>query len=746
MKATPMGWLYGIATLTASALLFAVQPMIGKMLLPYFGGTPGVWNTCMLFFQAMLLAGYAYAHLSTSRLGLQGQATLHGALAAAAVLVLPITFPVDRLPSDFGAWGPAPRLFGLLVASAGAPFFLIAATAPLLQRWFTLSGDRRARDPYFLYAASNTGNLLALAAYPLVIEPHSTLGRQNHLWAGGFVVSAVLTIACAGVVRARGLREEASPVDPIEDADPIDGSKWLDWIVLAALPSSWLLAVTTYATTDLASMPLLWTIPLGIYLATYILAFGASGTWWKRGAEAAFPWLAAALVLVLSAGFVHAFWIPLHALTFFCGALLCHQRLAASRPAAGRLTSFYLAIALGGVLGSLFNAMIAPLLFDRMVEYPLAVFLTCLVCFRPLRSDRGVVRELLVPAAVFGLMLALTLVRDLGDSPLGAASLTLAAGLGVLAVLRVRSRPLRFAMTLGAVLLAGGLAPEPGGRVIHRARNFFGALRVLYDPGAEVQRLLHGSTLHGQQSLEPSRRAEPSTYFTRSGPIGALFDSLDPALDRPGARVAIVGLGTGTLACYAKTGQSWTYYEIDDAVVRVAEDDRYFTYLADARTRGAQVDVVEGDARLRIGEAPDGGYGLIVLDAFSSDAVPVHLLSREAIALYRRKLGPGGVLAFNLSNRYLDLDPLMDRQARDAGLVCRIRYDLDVTPEEKADGKQPSIWAVMAEREADIPGLADDPRWRRPRRRPGSTAWTDDYSDLASYLVLRPRWAGGRGR
>jgi SAM-dependent methyltransferase len=281
--------------------------------------------------------------------------------------------------------------------------------------------------------------------------------------------------------------------------------------------------------------------------------------------------------------------------------------------------------------------------------------------------------------------------------------------------------------------------------VIHRARNFFGALRVLYDPAARVHRLLHGSTLHGQQSLEPSRRAEPSTYFTRSGPIGGLFDALGPALGRPGARVAIVGLGTGTLACYAKPGQAWTFYEIDDAVVQVAEDARYFSYLADARARGVAVGVVEGDARLRIGEAPDGGYGLIVLDAFSSDAVPVHLLSREAIALYRRKLGPGGVLAFNLSNRYLDLDPLMDRQARDAGLACRIRHDLGVSPEERRDGKQPSIWCVMAESEADLHGLADDPRWRRPRHRPGSSAWTDDYSDLASYLVFKPRWADGRG-
>jgi hypothetical protein len=747
MKSTPVGWLFGIATLTASALLFAVQPMIGKMVLPSYGGAPGVWNACMAFFQAMLLAGYAYAHLATSRLGLRGQAALHAVLATAAFFFLPIAVPVDRQASGPGGLAPGLGLFGLLVATAGPPFLVIAATAPLLQRWFSLSRDPRAHDPYFLYAASNTGNLAALAAYPLLIEPLSTLGRQDLAWAWGFAASAVLTLACVVAVGAGSNRADDPPAEPAEDGDRIGWAKLFDWIALAAIPSSWLLAVTTYATTDLASMPLLWTIPLAVYLATYILAFGASGARWRRAAESLFPWLAAALALVLGAGFVHIYWIPLHALAFFTGALLCHQRLAATRPAARSLTVFYLAIALGGVLGSVFNAILAPLLFDRMVEYPLAVFLTCLVGFREpeTRAEgvRQIAREAILPAAVFGLMVILIARRNESDSGLGAAALILASGLGVLAVWRARRRPIRFAMTIGAVLLAGGLAPDPGGEVLHRSRNFFGTLRVLYDPEAEVHRLVHGSTLHGQQGLEPSRRAEPSTYFTRSGPIGDLFGTLQREDD---ARVAIVGLGAGTLACYARRGQSWTFYEIDDAVVRIAEDSRYFTYLADARERGAAVAIVEGDARLRIGDAADGGYRLIVLDAFSSDAVPVHLLSREAIALYLRKLAPGGVLAFNLSNNFLDLDPLMGTQARDAGLACRIRYDVDVPPEARRAGKLPSIWALTARSEADLAGLAADSRWRPPIERPGAIAWTDDYSDLASYLVFRPRWARDRSR
>ena len=322
MKATPMGWLFGIATLTASALLFAVQPMIGKMLLPYFGGTPGVWNTCMLFFQAMLLAGYGYAHLTTARLGFRGQVALHGTLAAAALLVLPITVPVDRLASDFGAFGPAPRLFGLLVASAGAAVLpdrgdgALAATLVHVQRRppgprpvFPVRGEQHGQP-------AGPGGLSALDRTALDTrksEPRLGVGLRG---------LGRIDDRLRGRRLGAGARRHPAPVDSVEDADPIGWSTWLDWIVLAALPSSWLLAVTTYATTDLASMPLLWTIPLGIYLATYILAFGASGTWWKRGAEAVFPWLAAALALVLSAGFVHAFWIPLHALAFFFGALL----------------------------------------------------------------------------------------------------------------------------------------------------------------------------------------------------------------------------------------------------------------------------------------------------------------------------------------------------------------------------------------------------------------------------------------
>jgi len=725
-------WLFVAATLGASALLFAAQPMVGKMLLPAFGGSPGVWTACLLFFQSALLAGYAYAHLGAARLGPRAQAVLHGALAAAALALLPIRPPAGPPPTSDAGAGPTFWLLGALAASAGLPLALLSATSPLLQRWYALAGGGKApRDPFFLYAASCAGNLAALAAYPLVVEPLTTLGRQSRAWAVGFAASSALTLLAAAVARPRSGPD--GPTGEFPGAPPDAPGGRLGWTWPAALPALWLPALTAHLTTDLAPMPLLWTIPLGAYLVTYIVAFAGAGRRWTRALAPAFPWLASALALVLAAGFVHLAWAPLHLATFFVGALICHGRLAESRPDARRLTAFYLAIGLGGVLGGLACAIVAPALFDRMVEYPLALFLAALAAgARPagVGLRRPSAGDLAIPAAVLGATWLLTR-AGLGDSALGAFALALAAGLGVLAIWRAGTRPLRFALTIGAILLAGGLAPDRGGEVVRRSRNFFGALRVLEDREAGTRRLMHGSTLHGQQSLDPALREEPSTYFTRRGPIGGLLGRPRPG---SGARVAVVGLGTGTLACYARPGESWTFYEIDPAVVRAAEDPSCFTYLADARRRGAEVAVVEGDARLRLADAPDGAAAMIVLDAFSSDAVPVHLLSREAIALYRRKLAPGGLLAFNITNRYLDLEPLMARQAEDAGLACRVRYDLDAPAEARARGWQPSIWAVMADLAADLPA-----GWPAPRPRAGSAPWTDDYSDLASYLILGRR-------
>jgi hypothetical protein len=327
---------------------------------------------------------------------------------------------------------------------------------------------------------------------------------------------------------------------------------------------------------------------------------------------------------------------------------------------------------------------------------------------------------------------------------LGVLGVMVVSGLGILSCLTAQRRPVRFALVVAAVLSAGAMLPGVSGRLLHVERDFFGVLRVTHDDASNVNRLFHGSTLHGQQSLDPALRREPSTYFTRTGPIGQVFHAMDGRLNQQGSRVAIVGLGAGTLASYARSGQSWTFYEIDGAVERIARDRHYFTYLDDCEADA--VDIVLGDARQRLKGAPDGAYQLIVLDAFSSDALPVHLLARQAIRLYRAKLAPAGILVFNLSNRYLDLDPVIGRQAADAGMVCRVCYDIDVKDDERRAGKQPSIWAVIAANDRDLGSLVADDRWQPPALRPGSAVWTDDYSDLASYLLWMPGRRGRRDR
>jgi hypothetical protein len=742
--------LFSLTTFLAAVLLFTAEPMIGKMVLPLFGGTPAVWNTCLVYFQLILLCGYAafgggliprgHEDGIVSPLYLVPLGILL-AMACAAPPLAPDPGFAERYKD------PAVGLFLTLVVSLTLPLLMVATTAPLIQNWFRLTGHPRAHDPYFLYAASNAGSLIGLLAYPFAIEPNLSLHAQSRLWRAGFLVAALALLTCGLIARGlsrRGILRNGVASDGMATAlsgRPTTGEV-LGWLILVFIPSSWLMGVTTYLTTDLAPMPLFWVVPLALYLLSFIVAFSGPDSALVRLAAAALPFCVMPLALVLCAGFVHAFWVPLHLLTFFAGAIACHAALARKRPPARYLSSFYITIALGGLLGGVFNAILAPVLFDRVVEYPLAIVLGCFFAggadgLAKLSTGRDWLIELLPPAAVFVVTaLLVTGPAALADSLLGVLGVMMGSGLGFYALVTARRHPARFALAAGAVLAASGLTQGVSGRLLHIERNFFGVVRVTEDPDRTVHRLIHGSTLHGQQSLDPTAAREPSTYFTRSGPIGQVFAALGSRLETPGSRIAIVGLGAGTMAAYARPSQRWTFYEIDPAVERIARDVRFFTYLQDCPA--TSLEVVLGDARLRLRGAPEHAYGLIILDAFSSDSLPVHLVTREAIRLYRSKLEEGGVLAFNLSNRYLDLDPLMGRQAADAGLVCRIGYDLAISPVERLAGKQPSIWAVMAADERDLGDLAADSRWREPRTRPESRAWTDDYSDLARYLRWMP--------
>lgn len=724
--------LFAVTLLVGSGLLFAVQPMAAKGLLPVLGGAPAVWTACVLFFQASVLAGYAYAH-AAARLGVRRHAALHVGLMAAAVLLWPPA--VERVaagvpPADAA---PAAWLFGRLAATLGLPLVLVAAGAATLQRWYAAlsrPGEPGPRDPYPLYAASNLGSLGALVAYPVLVEPNLGLAAQGRLWGAGFAALAVLTLACAAAVWGSGGR-----VEPAGPAGASPGWRaWLAWAGLAFVPSSLMLGVTAHLADDLAPVPLLWVVPLALYLLSFVLTFARRPPVSHAAMTRLLPVSVLLLFPALASGVRWALWMPLHLFTFFIAAMVCHGELSRRRPPARSLTAFYLALAAGGAAGGLFNALVAPAVFDRLVEYPLVLVLACLVP-AAVGGDVRRVRagDVAVPAVLF-VLIALLVTGAAGawlEVPGGLA----ACGLGSLVALTPWRRPLRFGLGAGAALLGCGLAPGHDGRVILRDRDFFGVLRVTQDDLGNDRRLFHGGTLHGWQSLDPARRREPLAYYHPTGPAGPVFEALRARAGNS-ARVAVVGLGAGALACNAEPGQRWTFYEIDPAVVRVARDPRLFTFLSDCRA--GEPAVVLGDARLRLRDAPDRSLDLLVLDAFGSDAIPVHLLTREALALYRSKLDAGGLLLAHLSNRYLDLAPVLGALARDAGWACRVCSDLDVTPAERAAGKLPSIWGVVAPTDAALGPLAADPRWEPPRVAPGEPPWTDDVSDLITHFRLTP--------
>ena len=756
--------LCGAASFLSAALLFLVQPMFARAVLPRLGGAPAVWNTAMVCYQATLLLGYGYAHVTTRRLGPRRQATLHVVLLALGALALPISVPPGWAPPAEA--NPIPWLAALFTVSVGLPFFVVSATSPVLQSWLAGSGHPAARDPYRLYAVSNLGSVLALLAYPLIVERRLGLADQSRAWAGGYVLLVLLMAAAAAALRrsspraggrpaatapAPGVTEPAkidadTPGPPAAaggpaarpDAAPerLAAGRRFRWLLLALVPSSLTLSVTTFLSTDIAAIPLLWVVPLSLYLATFAVVFARRPLVPHRLAVEALPVVVSSLVLVLVArahqplGLV----VPIHLVAFFVVALVCHGELARDRPEPGHLTAFYCWLSAGGALGGAFTALVAPLVFRSVTEYPLVLVLATLLPSRPAAAWEGPRQRTLDLALPLGLgALAALLTRGLESSPEPSPGATgLLLGGCLLVVLGFSRRPLRFALGLAVLLVVGALRPGPEGRVLLTERSFFGISRVTVDPTGRYRMLLHGTTLHGMQALDPERRGEPLAYFSRSGPLGELLRAIGGTART--RSVAVVGLGTGSLACYGRPGERWTFYEIDPVVARIAGDPDYFTFLRDCPP---ELRLVLGDARLTLARSPDHGHGLIVLDAYSSDAPPMHLLTLEAVRLYLRKLAPGGVLAFNASNRQLDLVPVLGALGDAAGLATRTRDDAAVTPAEREHGKVESRWVLMARRPADLAGLERDPRWRPAIGRPGATPWTDDFSSLLDAFPRR---------
>jgi hypothetical protein len=729
MKPRPVVLLFGATMFLSALLLFWVQLIIAKMLLPRLGGTPAVWTTCMLFFQVLLLAGYSYVLVTTAWIGLRKQATLHLALLLLSLLFLPLAS--GSLPSISERSNPALWLFAHLLTVIGLPIFLISTTSPLLQKWFTRTGHAAANDPYFLFSISNAGSLLALLSYPLILEPTLSLSTQNRLWMVAYVTFLVLTFGCVFVLW-RSLRT-AAPVLRDDPAPRIPHKRRLYWILLAFIPSSLLFGVTNYITTEIAPTPLLWTIPLALYLVTFVLAFAGRNLLPERIASIALAGLALLLTLVVAANATEPTTaiVLLHLCFFFVAATVCHNKLAVDRPAAARLAEFYLFVAVGGMLGGLFNTLIAPVAFKTIVEYPLVIVLACLIQRDNSQQDSAVDRlfDVIWPVIMGVLTVVLAfIVKGSELSPIVGVALVFGAPL-VIINHRFRTRPVRFALALGAVMLASVVYSEIQHRTLLAERNFFGTLSVRSDPANASHIFYHGNTIHGRQFVAPELQRQPISYFHRDGPLGQIFAAFNSNAASP--NVAVVGLGAGSMACYSFAGQHWTFYEINPAVISVAQSPQYFTYLQ--KCAAATTEIVLGDARLQLQNAPDQYYGLIVVDAFNSDAVPVHLMTQEAIALYTSKLATGGMLAFNISNRSLKLEAVLANLAKRTGSTCLMLADGEQNPQT---GKDPSEWLVMAQQSPAFDALAQNPRWRLVTGGDGSGAWTDDYSNILSVI----RW------
>ena len=720
-----MVYLFAATIFLSALLLFWIQLVMAKVLLPRLGGTPAVWNTCMLFFQVLLLAGYSYVLATTSRLGVRKQAVLHGVILLLSCLYLPLAF-AGNAGSISETSNPALWLFVYLIGAIGLPVFLISTTSPLLQKWFT---HVSANDPYFLFAVSNGGSLLALLSYPLLLERAFTLSRQNQIWIVMYVVFLILTLACM-IVLWKSSRTEPLEREQVRKSElpPLSIRQRLYWILLAFIPSSLLFGVTTYITTEIAPTPLLWTIPLALYLLTFILAFARKNPLPERLANTALAGLALLLTLALVANATEptTLIVLLHLCFLFVAGMVCHNKLAGARPDASRLPEFYLCVAIGGMLGGLFNTLIAPTIFNTIVEYPLAIVLACMI----LQRDKEINRfDFLLPACMALVTIALALLVDRYDVST-VVGVAIVFGIPLVVINHhFRSRPVRFALALGAVMMGSIVYSEIQNRTLHDERNFFGTLSVRFDPASATRTLYHGNTIHGRQFIDPNHQCEPLSYFHRDGPLGQIFEAFNANAFSP--NVAVVGLGTGSMACYARPSQDWTFYEINPAVVGIAQATEYFTYLE--KCAAAPVKIVVGDARLKLQNAPDHHYGLIVLDAFNSDAIPIHLLTEEAISLYMSKLATGGMIAFHISNRSLRLDAVLADLARRNNSISLRIVDGEHNP---VTGKDPSEWLVMARHSPAFDSLAQKPNWRLLEGRTESVAWTDDFSNILSVF----RW------
>ena len=732
---------YTAAIFVSALLLFSVQPLFTKMVLPRLGGSPAVWSVAMVFFQSLLLGGYAYAHYLMQLRNRMLPVVVHLALLVVALLTLPLSIA--------GGWGEPPAsgyafwLLGLFAVSIGLPFFALAANNPLLQAWFVRTGHPNGPDPYFLYASSNIGSFLALLTYPVLLEPMFTLRAQNLIWTGIYGLLIVLIASCGALL----LRSPAtSDVDTAADDADAPAPPWIlraRWIFLAAVPSGLLIAVTAHISTDVAAAPLLWVLPLSLYLLTWVLVFQSRPLLPHKWMLILQPLAITGVVVLLAVGGEQNLLLTLggHQLCFFVIAMACHGELARTRPAAKYLTGFYVALSFGGMVGGLFAGLIAPYTFSWVAEYPILVALAVLCrpsvadrrpqwsrAFWPLLAVAAV--ALIVPSYSGGKVFSwLETNRIYVVSAVAIVSM-------ILAILFKADRwKLAAVVTLALALIR--VYPADEGRV-ETVRSFFGVHKIVVTPNGQYHVLMHGTTIHGAEKVQNddgtpvTGRPEPITYYHKDGGMGQAIAALRERKAGP-LRVAVIGLGSGSLACASEPGEDWKFFEIDQAMVDTAKDPKYFTYI---QRCAPDMKPVIGDARLTFAKEPNGTYDLIIVDAYSSDAIPVHLATEEAMEIYKDKLAPQGAVLMHVSNRHLELSSVVVGIA-DANDLKSWVYSEDTHRDSEYIFSTTVV--VSAREEADVGKLASSEKWALTESDDDQRVWTDDYSNVLGAVWRRLR-------
>ena len=732
---------YTAAIFVSALLLFSVQPLFTKMVLPRLGGSPAVWSVAMVFFQSLLLAGYAYAHFLMQVRNRAIPVAVHLVLLVVALLTLPLSIA--------GGWGEPPNsgyafwLLGLFAVSIGLPFFALAANNPLLQAWFVRTGHPNGPDPYFLYASSNIGSFLALLSYPVLLEPMFALRSQNLIWTGGYGLLIVLIAACGALLLRSPAKADVDISADEADAPPPPWMLRARWIFLAAVPSGLLIAVTAHISTDVAAAPLLWVLPLSLYLLTWVLVFQSRPLLPHQWMLMAQPLAIAGVIGLLAVGGEQNLLLTLggHQLCFFIIAMACHGELARTRPAAKYLTGFYVALSFGGMLGGLFAGLIAPYAFSWVAEYP--ILLAAAVLCRPPADERlprwsswywpflaALAVALIAPTYWPGkIMDWLAGHRVWVIGAVGVLSILLALGLNA-------NRWKIFATVVVALVLIRAY-PSDDGRV-ETVRSFFGVHKIVVTPNGQYHVLMHGTTIHGAQKFhnddgtQVAGRPEPITYYHKDGGIG---QAIAAVRERKGAplRVAVIGLGSGTLTCASEPGETWKFFEIDQSMVDTARDPKYFTYI-----RNCEPDLkpVIGDARLTFAKEPDGIYDLIIVDAYSSDAIPIHLATQEAMKIYKDKLAPQGAVVMHVSNRHLELSSVIVGIAEANDLQSWV-YSEDSGRDNEYIFATSVV--VCARDEADVGKLASSDVWALTEADEKQRVWTDDYSNVLGAVYRRLR-------